>query len=321
MTSLRVTALLVLAAMLSACNAVLLDPSGDMALQESKLVLLSTFVMFLIVGPVMVLSVWFAWHYRASNTSARYEPNWHHSTVIELVTWGVSIVAILYLGSVVWKQTHLLDPYRPVSRIAEGKPVPVGVKPLQVDVVALDWKWLFIYPEYNIATVNDLAAPLERPIEFKITASTVMNAFYIPAIAGQVWAMPGMQTMLHAVVNRPGNFFGFSSQYSGSGFSGMHFLMHGMSSSDFDKWVADARAKGAGKVLNRDSYLELAKPSENVPPQQFVFSDPKLFGDIVEMCVKPGSVCLSKLKTAGTTEPAGAGVAANCQTKPPVSNL
>jgi len=191
---------------------------------------------------VIVLTLLFAWRYRQSNTAATYLPDWHHSARLEMVIWAAPLAIILVLGAVTWKTTHLLDPYRPLSRLAPGQPLAPGVKPLRVQVVALDWKWLFIYPDLGVATVNQLAAPVNTPIDFTITANSVMNSFSVPALAGQVYAMPGMQTRLHAVINKPGDYAGFSANYSGAGFSGMRFGFHGLSQADFDRWVAAARA-------------------------------------------------------------------------------
>lgn len=225
-------ALLPLIFLLSGCNAVVLNPSGDIALQQRDLVVISTALMLLIIIPVMALIVLFAWRYRHSNTSARYEPDWDHSTQLELVIWAAPLLIIICLGALTWMGTHLLDPFRPLSRVSAGQLASGEATPLEVSVVALDWKWLFIYPDEGIATVNELAAPVDRPINFRITASSVMNSFYIPALAGQIYAMPGMETKLHAVINRPGVYKGFSANYSGAGFSGMHFAFHGQSSAE-----------------------------------------------------------------------------------------
>jgi two-component system sensor histidine kinase RegB len=183
----RIIAVLPLAGMLSACNAVVLAPAGDIAEQQRNLLIESTVLMLLIIIPVMALTALFAWRYRDSNTAARYEPDWNHSTQLELVIWSAPLLIIICLGAVTWASTHLLDPYRPLDRIATGQSVTREAGPLKVDVVALDWKWLFIYPDYGIATVNELAAPVNRPIAFRIAASSVMNSFYIPALAGQVF--------------------------------------------------------------------------------------------------------------------------------------
>ena len=238
MSRLKILALLPLAVALSGCNYVVLAPAGDIAAQQRDLVIISTVLMLLIVVPVMALTVLFAWRYRQSNTSARYEPDWDHSTSLELVIWSAPLLIIVCLGALTWMGTHLLDPYRNIGRIHAERAVDQSKAPLDVDVVALDWKWLFIYPDYGIATVNELAAPVDRPINFHITASSVMNSFYIPALAGQIYAMPGMETSLHAVINHAGTYKGFSANYSGAGFSGMHFNFQGLDDKGFDAWIA-----------------------------------------------------------------------------------
>lgn len=276
--------------LLGGCNMVVLDPAGDVARQQGNLVLISTAMMLLIIVPVMALTIFFAWRYRAANRDATYKPDWDHSTQLELVIWAAPLLIIICLGALTWVSTHLLDPYRPLARTAAGQPVKPDVRPLEVEVVALDWKWLFIYPEYGVATVNELAAPVDRPIQFRISSSSVMNSFYVPALAGQVYAMPGMQTKLHAVFNQPGNFDGFSANYSGAGFSGMRFRARSLSPADFDAWVKAARA-GEGK-LDRTAYLKLEQPSENVPAQRFATVEDGLFDMIVNMCVEPGKMCM-----------------------------
>jgi len=170
------------ALMLGGCDAVLLNPSGDVALQQRNLIYMATGLMLIVILPVIVATILFAWRYRAANRKARYDADWDHSTRLELVIWSVPLLIIIALGSITWVSTHLLDPYRPLSRISADKPLAAHVEPLTVEVVALDWKWLFIYPEYGFATVNELAAPVDRPIRFKITASSVMNSFFIPAL-------------------------------------------------------------------------------------------------------------------------------------------
>jgi len=296
---------LALIASLSACSPVVLDPAGDIAKQEAHLVVTATLLMLLIIVPVMLLTVFFAWKYRAS-ANATYEPEWHHSTKLELVIWAAPLAIIIALGSITWVTTHTLDPFRPVARIAEGKPLAAGVKPLEVEVVALDWKWLFIYPEQKIATVNELALPVDRPINFHITSSSVMNSFYIPALAGQIYAMPGMTSQLHAVLNKPGTYVGFSANYSGAGFSHMRFQTLGLAAADFDKWSADI-AKGQGN-LDGTAYLELAKPSEKDPVRHFATVSPDLFTKVVNLCVRPGKMCakdMMALDARGGTGKAG----------------
>ncbi|MGL4285190.1 MAG: ubiquinol oxidase subunit II [Phreatobacter sp.] len=293
MNRFRAVALLPLFLLLSACNAVVLSPSGDIAAQQRDLVVISTVLMLIIIIPVMALIVLFAWRYRQSNSAARYEPDWDHSTQLELVIWAAPLFIIICLGALTWMGTHLLDPFRPLGRITQGQSVARETRPLEVNVVALDWKWLFIYPEYGIATVNELAAPVDRPINFRITSSSVMNSFYIPALAGQIYAMPGMETKLHAVINEAGAYRGFSANYSGAGFSGMRFAFLGLASADFDKWIADQKA--AGGALTRSGYLALERPSENEPVRRFASVDPGLYRAILNMCVEASKMCMSEM--------------------------
>ncbi len=285
--------LLLPALLLAGCNTVVMNPSGDIANQQARLIVISTALMLLIIVPVIILTLLFAWRYRKGNTSAPYEPDWDHSTRLELVIWGAPLLIIIALGLLTWITTHTLDPYRPLSRIDAQRPLPADVKPLTVEVVALDWKWLFIYPEQGFATVNELAAPVDVPIEFKITASNVMNAFYIPALAGQIYAMPSMQTKLHGVINKAGEYEGFSSNYSGAGFSHMRFKFHGMSQADFDAWVKKAKAEPG--TMQRADYLKLEQPSEREPARLFGSVEPGLFHAILNRCVAANTVCLDKM--------------------------
>lgn len=278
---------------LGGCNFVVLDPTGDIAAQQRDLLVISTALMLLIIIPVMALTIFFAWKYRASNKDARYEPEWSHSTQMELVIWAAPLLIVICLGALTWMGTHLLDPYRPLDRIAAGEPVPDSVTPLDVEVVALDWKWLFIYPDQGIATVNDLVAPVGRPIRFRITSSSVMNAFYIPTLAGMIYAMPAMRTELHAVANTPVDTRGFSSNYSGAGFSGMYFRFRALDEAGFESWVAEAKA--SPEPLTRQAYLDLEKPSENVPARHFADVDPTLFDAILNLCVEPGKMCMHEM--------------------------
>jgi len=282
--------------LLAGCNTVVMNPSGDIASQQGRLIVVSTILMLLIIVPVIALTIWFAWRYRKNNTAARYEPDWDHSTQLELVIWGAPLLIIIALGLLTWISTHTLDPYRPLSRLDANRPIPADAKTLTVEVVALDWKWLFIYPEQGIATVNELAAPVDMPIRFKITSSTIMNSFFIPALAGQIYAMPGMQTSLNAVINRPGEYDGFSANYSGAGFSDMKFKFHGMTAENFDNWVKTTKA-ASGK-LGRADYLQLEKPSEKEPVRYYGAVDPSLYHAILNRCIEPGQMCMDQMMAA-----------------------
>ena len=278
---------------LAGCNTVVMNPAGDIARQQADLVTTATLLMLLIIVPVIVMTLVFAWRYRAANRSATYQPDWDHSTKLELLIWGAPLAIIVALGTITWISTHLLDPYRPLSRLDEGRPVPAGVKPLEVQAVALDWKWLFIYPEQGVATVNELAAPVDRPIHFTITSSTVMNSLYIPALAGQIYAMPGMASQLNAVINQAGTYEGFSANFSGDGFSQMRFAFHGLTPVEFERWVEGNRAAGA--ALDRNAYLKLEQPSAREPVRRFASVDKDLFDAAVNRCVDRSKMCLGQM--------------------------
>lgn len=283
---------------LAGCKTVVLAPSGDVAAQQRDLLVISTLLMLIIIVPVMLMTGLFAWHYREKNRDSTYHPDWDHSTKLELVIWAIPLLIIVTLGAMTWVGTHLLDPYRPLQTAsashADSVPTAIAVEaPLQVQVVALDWKWLFIYPEYGVASVNEMAVPVDRPIEFTLTSSTVMNAFYIPAMAGMIYAMPGMETKLHGVFNEAGDYHGLASHYSGAGFSGMNFTAHADDQAGFDEWITKLRE--SDDVLDRPRYLELEQPTENVPPMAFGQVDPQLFLRAVNMCVEEGKMCMAEM--------------------------
>lgn len=282
-----------LLSVLSGCNMVVMSPSGDIAAQQRDLIVISTVLMLVIIVPVIFLTLFFAWRYRQSNTAAKYDPEWHHSTGLEVIIWSAPLAIIIALGAITWVSTHKLDPYRPLDRIDAARPVTDEMKPITVEVVALDWKWLFFYPDYGIAMVNEMAAPVDVPINFKITASSVMNSFYVPALAGMIYAMPGMQTKLHAVINKAGEYEGLSSNYSGDGFSHMRFKFHGVDQAGFDQWVA--RVKQNGTMLNRDAYLKLEKPSVKEPVRYFASVEDGLYDAVLNMCVREGQMCMKDM--------------------------
>lgn len=293
---LRASVLAVLASLLAGCNnLVLLNPAGDLAAQKGQLIVVATVLMLLIVVPVIFLIFLFAWRYRQNGKRAQtdYAPEWDHSTRLELIIWSAPLVIIIALGAITWITTHKLDPYRPLDRISAEMPLPENVKPLEVEVVSLDWKWLFFLPEQGIATVNELAAPVNRPIRFKLTSSSTMNAFYVPDLAGMIYTMPGMQTELNAVINKAGEFKGMSSHYSGEGFSGMTFKFLGLSDGDFDQWVAKARADG--KALTRQAYIDLAKPTSRHPVERFATVEDGLYHRILNICVEDGQMCMDEM--------------------------
>jgi len=257
--------------LLSGCNWTLLDPKGQVGIEQKNLILIATGLMLLVVIPVIIMTVAFAWKYRASNKAATYTPDWSHSTKIEAAVWIIPILIIIALGYVTYHSTHKLDPYRPLDS---------DVKPIQIDVVALDWKWLFIYPEQGIATVNKINFPANTPVNFRVTSDAVMNSFFIPGLGGQIYAMAGMTTKLHLIANENGVFDGISANYSGAGFTGMKFKATATSQADFDAWVAEV--KQSPLKLGKAEYEALAKPSEYNPVALYSEAPAELFQSIVD---------------------------------------
>ena len=282
-----------------------MKPHGDIAQQQANLIVTSTLLMLLIIVPVIALTLFFAFRYRQSNKEATYSPDWDHSTRLELVIWGAPLLIIIALGAITWISTHKLDPFRPLDRISEEKPLAAGVKPLEVYAVSMDWKWLFIYPEQGIATVNEMAAPVDRPIHFRFTSTNVMNTFYVPALAGMIYTMPGMETQLHAVINKAGVYDGISAHYSGAGFSDMRFKFHGVSNEDFARWVESNKA--GGQALTREDYLKLEQPSTKEPVRRFASVEPGLWGAIVDRCVDGKKMCASQMMAIDAAGGAGKG--------------
>lgn len=263
--------LVVAVGLLSGCQGGVLDPRGQVGADEKNLILIATGLMLLVVIPVIVMTLVFAWKYRASNNGAAYEPKWSHSGKIELVVWIIPIIIVVILGSITWATTHSLDPYKPLEQ---------GGEPLQVEVVSLNWKWLFIYPEQNIATVNELVIPAHRQVAFKLTSESVMNSFFIPQLGSQIYTMAAMATRLHLIADEAGTYDGFSANYSGAGFSEMKFKTIAMADEQsFDDWVA--QVKEADAELTGSVYQQLTEPSEADPVAYYSSVKPGLFDDIV----------------------------------------
>lgn len=258
--------------MLSGCNAALLNPKGQISLEQRSLIFTAIGLMLIVVIPAIVMALIFAWKYRAANTKAKYTPNWAHSNKVEAVVWGIPVIIIIILATLTWKTTHSLDPYRPLEH---------ANKPVTIEVVSLDWKWLFIYPEQGIATVNEIAFPKNTPIEFKVTSNSVMNSFFIPRLGSQIYAMAGMQTKLHLIANEPGTYDGISASYSGAGFSGMKFkAIATPDKASFEKWVA--QVKQSPETLNdMVAFKKLAQPSKFNKTEYFASVKSDLFGDVI----------------------------------------
>ncbi|MGZ5198548.1 MAG: ubiquinol oxidase subunit II [Telluria sp.] len=284
--------------MLGGCTMQLLNPSGDIGAQEKTLIIVASALMLLVVIPVIALTIFFAWRYRASNTTAKYSPKWSHSTKIEIVVWTIPCVIVATLAFLIWGTTHSLDPY---------KPIEAKVPPVRVEVVALNWKWLFIYPDYGVASVNRLQIPVDTPVEFKLTADSMMNSFFVPRLGSMVYAMPGMQTKLHLIANSTGTFKGMSAAFSGPGFSDMKFDTVSSSRADFDAWIAQARK--AKDRLDVKTYGTLAMDSNGYPPTLYGSFEPGIFQGIVNRYMqgnKKGEICTTPethvvAKAAGAT--------------------
>lgn len=256
---LRTSGWMVLAALpllLSGCDMALFDPKGQIGAQQKDLIILAFGVMQVIVIPVVFMTLFFAWRYRRSNiekNKATYLPNWSHSTKIEAVVWAAPCIIILFLGVITWKTTHSLDPHKPLDSVDKA--------PLEVDVIALDWKWLFVYPEQGIATVNELYAPKDTPINFRVTSGSVMNSFYIPRLGTQIYAMSGMSNSLHLIGNEVGVYNGRSVAYSGEGFADMTFKTHITSDADFQAWVEKVKNSQGAALTFPEGYNTVAEPS------------------------------------------------------------
>ena len=265
----RVGLLLVLALPISGCRG-LLDPVGPVASAEKTILINSTAIMLAIVIPVIIATIAFAWWVRRGNPKATYRPDWEYSGAIEMVVWAIPALTIMLLGGIVWIGSHDLEP---------SKPLDSPIRPVRVDVVSLDWKWLFIYPDQGIATVNQLVVPAGTPVNFRLTSAAVWNSFFVPQFGSMIYTMPRMTTRLHLQADRQGVYDGLSSHYSGAGFSGMRFKAHVVPPQQFAAWARGARGKGG--ALDGPGYAELTKPSSYVKPITYGAVAPGLFDAIV----------------------------------------
>ncbi|MEM8562262.1 MAG: ubiquinol oxidase subunit II [Pseudomonadota bacterium] len=261
---------LMLMPLLGGCGMTLFDPKGPIAAAQAEIIIISILVMLIVVIPAIVLGVWFPIKYRAGNTTEKYQPDWEHSNKIEAVVWAVPIVIIAVLGYITFVSSFSLDPRKPIE---SDKPTMV------IQVVAMDWKWLFIYPEYEIATVNEIAIPIDTPIEFLVTSDTVMNSFFIPNLGTQIYAMSGMENRVHLLASEPGTYWGISANYSGAGFSGMKFSTIATDEDGFAAWIGEVRA--SSEVLSGTRFEQLREKSRDVQPMYFASVNPLLFSDII----------------------------------------
>jgi cytochrome o ubiquinol oxidase subunit II len=277
---------LIAATSLAGCSEGVLDPKGPVASAEKMILFDSLGIMLAIVIPTIVATLAVAFWFRASNGRAFYWPEWKYSGRLELIVWSIPAMTVMLLGSLCWVSSHDLDP---------AKPLVAAAKPLTVQVVSLDWKWLFIYPEQGIAGVNALTIPAATPINFELTSSGVMNSFFVPQLGSQIYTMGKMTTRLQLQADHPGSYEGRSFNFSGDGFSGMYFFVHAVPPEQFTAWAA--KTKGAGPALDPDSYAELEKPSQSVPPFTYGSVSPGLFARVAgaEM---PSPVCLFRGRLA-----------------------
>jgi cytochrome o ubiquinol oxidase subunit 2 len=249
----------------------ILDPQGPVASAQRLLLINATEIMLVVVVPVILMTLGFAWWYRSSNARARRSEELAYEGRVDFVVWSIPALVVVLLGGVTWIGSHQLDPRAPIA---------ANAKPLQVDVASLDWKWLFIYPDQGIAAVNLLVIPAGTPVSFRLTSATVMNSFLVLQLGSQIYTMPGMTTHLNLLADRPGEYPGISANFSGNGFAWMRFMVRAVPADEFDGWVAQVR--GSGSALDIASYTQLAKPSQDVPARTYREVDPKLFERIVD---------------------------------------
>lgn len=266
-------------------NIAVFNTAGTIADQQRELIILASLLSLVVVLPVFALTFYIAWKYRAGNKKARYEPNWDHNTKLESLWWGIPLALIVVLSVITWVSSYRLDPFRPIAS---------SEKPLEIQVVALQWKWLFIYPEQNMATVNFVQFPEDRPVAFTITSDAPMNSFWIPQLGGQMYAMSGMSTQLHLMADQPGEYRGSSANISGEGFADMVFTAKSSSQADFDAWVD--QVKSSPDKLDMLAYQTLARPSTIEPSNPYASVESGLYDDIVEQF-------MSHSQSNGTSHP------------------
>jgi cytochrome o ubiquinol oxidase subunit 2 len=269
-------ALALTAMYISTLNVAVLEPKGMIGEKERDLIITSSLLMLIVVIPVFALTLIFAWIYRESNTKAKHHPDWEHNYIAEYCWWGVPVFIIAILAVITWKSSHELNPFKPIVN---------GKKPLTIQAVALEWKWLFIYPEQGIAAINFVQFPEKTPINFEITSDAPMNSFWIPQLGGQIYAMPAMRSKLHLIANEPGSFRGCSANISGTGFAGMKFTAKSSSEEEFNQWVQSV--KQSQKSLNLEEYQHLLRPSEYAPIAYYVLTQQDLFDQIIMKYMEP----------------------------------
>lgn len=269
----------VVAVSLAGCSRGVLEPKGPIGDANATIMLDALAIMLVIGVPTIAATFAFAWWFRPSNNRAHYLPDWTYSGRIELVVWAIPLLTIMFLSGLIWVGAHELDPFNPIA----AKP---GGKPIEVQVVSLDWKWLFVYPQQHIASVNELVVPAATPVHFSLTSASVMNSFFVPQLGSMIATMHGMITQLWLEASHDGDYYGLSTQFSGDGFSDMHFYLHAVSQDAFAQWVA--KVQQAGPVLDRAAYEQLLHVSQNIRPFTYKSADPNLFQAIVTSEIPPG---------------------------------
>jgi cytochrome o ubiquinol oxidase subunit II len=268
-TWLRAISMTSAAMLMASCNEGVLDPHGPVGKAERIILYDSTAIMLAVVIPVIVLTLVFAWWFRARNTRARYRPDWEYSGRIEMIIWSIPALVILFLGGIAWTGSHDLDPPAPLEETKT---------PLDIEVISLDWRWLFIYPREGIASLNRLAVPAGVPLRFRLTSTTVMNSFFVPQLGSQIYSMPNMVTRLNLEADQPGTFEGLSAQFSGDGFSDMRFDLVAMEPKAFEDWVSTMKTQGG--VLDASTFAELVKPARAEGAQTYAQVSEGLFDSI-----------------------------------------
>jgi cytochrome o ubiquinol oxidase subunit 2 len=285
--------------LLAGCSTIVLfDPKGPIGESERFTIIAAAVLMAIVVIPVFIMAFWFPLKYRAANTRSTYSPKWSYSAKIDLAMWGVPLAIVICLATLAWTRTHALDPYKPIG----------SGKPIHIEVVALDWKYLFIYPDHQIATVNQFAFPVKVPVSFKLTSDTVMTSFFIPQLGSQIYAMAGMQTRLHLMADHPGTYSGHNQQFSGTNYADMFFTAQALSPEEFQAWLQ--KAKQSPERLDLKRYEALAKPSAGYPVTYFSWVKPRLFEHIMSKYRPPrleppgpfGRGSLSTPAVTGTSE-------------------
>ena len=265
------------ALLLSGCDWAVLDPKGPIGDANRQLLVNSVAIMLAIVVPTIIAVLGAAWWYRSSNTRAQYLPDFEYSGRLELIVWAIPLLTIMLLGGVAWVGSHDLDPARPLASTKE---------PLNVQVVSLDWKWLFIYPDQHVASVNRLVVPAGVPIHFMLTSGSVMTAFFVPQLGSMIYTMNRMQTQLHLAADEPGKFRGLATQLSGDGFADMHFEVEAKTEPEFFDWLGQVRAQG--EELTPERYIELSKQSVLPAPITFRAVSDGLFEKVLNQTLPPG---------------------------------